>query len=662
MVGLVTEWQPAMELGRSGAVAMPSEDGASGARASPLVGYLGKVQERVGSLDQCPWCASKDRSSTLRSYRINLHESVTLCPEPQCLFPLVSCSLEDIMARLVPAALDGKQRSPSEDQDDSEKVKHLRSDQLHAAEESCLERDNGVCEEAPSLLKENPPSMSSIISPTEEESNDLRRLEGLLVERVIAQPQETVISHVQEDVNSNHEEPVEFCFNKAVNAPFAETVDAHIKEQDAGTGPEPVDTTSEESESLLVLDNSNELLNALHPALPIPTQAMQPPDNFSAAVDVSTNEHESRDNEANVTTTGAHEDVSFGPAALLDTFHGLSHDDIITLTLEEIQTQPAVDHEALPDCIPVPDSSSEAPKDTGEDKDLVVDQASEEIGKQNKGATKVKRQPMRKCRKKAQEVDAPDSPPPPPVVQTAPPYVSSTEPPPQPPPPSDPNSRWSHMLSFLPANQKRNASLAPPTPAQQVRPPLSQSASIQVKRPPAVPTAPVAKRPRLLHTQDDNDDGLPLKAAGMFCAFTSPVQTPPAFPKSPQSRSSDNICLTDTDSLRRKLLKKLKAKKKKLAKLNQLLAHQPDSTAIVSPVNTATMSPMSTQDSVFSSAATSPDSSGFLDLLAGHRDETPDMPHPQTDNFLDEILLTTRTEAQRAMENEALRELELFLS
>ncbi|XP_077448791.1 SUMO-specific isopeptidase USPL1 [Stigmatopora argus] len=662
MVGLVAEWQRAMELGRSGAVAMPGEDGASGARASPLVGYLGKVQERVGSLDQCPWCASKDRSSTLRSYRLSLHESVTLCPEPQCLFPLVSCPLEDIMARLVPAAPNGK---PSEDQDDSEQVKRLRSDQLRAAEESCPDRDNGrtgspldgICEEAPCLLEEIPPSLSSITSPTEEDSNDLRRLEGSLEEHVIAHPEETVISHVQEAVNANLEEPIEFCFDEAVDAPFAETVDAHIEEQDVAPAPEPVDTTSEESESLLILDNSNQLLNAPNPALPIPAQEMQLPENFSAAVDVSTNEHESRHDEANVTTTGTHEDVSIGPAALLETFHGLSHDDIITLTLEEIQTQPAVDHEALPDRILIPDSSSEAPKDAGEDKDLVVEQASEESGKQNKGATKVKRQPMRKCRRKAQEVDAPDSPPPPPpVVQTAP-HVSSTEPP----PPSDPNSRWSYMLGLLPANQKRNAVQPPPTPVEQARPLPSHATSEQVKRP-AVPTALFTKRPRLLHAEDDDDDGLPLKAAGMFCAFTSPVQTPPPFPKSPQSRNGGNICLTDTDSLRHKLLKKLKAKKKKLAKLNQLLAHQPDSTATVSPVNTATVSPVSTHGSVFSSAAASPDSSGFLDLLAGHRDGTPDMPHPQTDNFLDEILLTTRTEAQRAMENEALRELELFLS
>lgn len=61
-----------------------------------------KVQERAASLDCCPWCSSKGLTYPLHSYHINLEESVTLCTNSQCLFPLVSRSLEDVLTSLVP--------------------------------------------------------------------------------------------------------------------------------------------------------------------------------------------------------------------------------------------------------------------------------------------------------------------------------------------------------------------------------------------------------------------------------------------------------------------------------------------------------------------------------------------------------------------------------
>ncbi|XP_049447620.1 SUMO-specific isopeptidase USPL1 [Epinephelus fuscoguttatus] len=97
------EWyQTAMEQKNSSGLPMTGEDTGLGALASPLVGYLGKVQERAASLEYCPWCTSKGLTYALRSYRINLQESITLCTNPQCLFPLVSRSLEDILASLDP--------------------------------------------------------------------------------------------------------------------------------------------------------------------------------------------------------------------------------------------------------------------------------------------------------------------------------------------------------------------------------------------------------------------------------------------------------------------------------------------------------------------------------------------------------------------------------
>ncbi|KAM4620480.1 SUMO-specific isopeptidase USPL1 [Polymixia lowei] len=61
------------------------------------------VQEGGASLEKCPWCASKDLTYALRSYRINFKESIILCTSPRCLFHLVSRPLEDVLASLVPA-------------------------------------------------------------------------------------------------------------------------------------------------------------------------------------------------------------------------------------------------------------------------------------------------------------------------------------------------------------------------------------------------------------------------------------------------------------------------------------------------------------------------------------------------------------------------------
>ncbi|KAF7647609.1 hypothetical protein LDENG_00169800 [Lucifuga dentata] len=60
------------------------------------------VQERAVSFEYCPWCTSKGLTYALRSYRINFQESITLCTNPQCLFPLVSRPLEDVLANLEP--------------------------------------------------------------------------------------------------------------------------------------------------------------------------------------------------------------------------------------------------------------------------------------------------------------------------------------------------------------------------------------------------------------------------------------------------------------------------------------------------------------------------------------------------------------------------------
>ncbi|XP_037604242.1 SUMO-specific isopeptidase USPL1 isoform X3 [Sebastes umbrosus] len=97
------EWyRMAVDQKSSSGLPMTGEDTGLGALASPLAGYLGKVQERAASLEYCPWCISKGLTYALRSYHINLQESITLCTNPQCLFPLVSQPLEDVLAGLNP--------------------------------------------------------------------------------------------------------------------------------------------------------------------------------------------------------------------------------------------------------------------------------------------------------------------------------------------------------------------------------------------------------------------------------------------------------------------------------------------------------------------------------------------------------------------------------
>nr|XP_019952716.1 PREDICTED: SUMO-specific isopeptidase USPL1 isoform X1 [Paralichthys olivaceus] len=102
MVMIVEWYRTTVDQKSSGGLPMTGEDTGLGSLAPPLAGYLGKIQERAASLEHCPWCTSKGLTYALHSYRINLQESITLCTNPQCLFPLVSHSLEDVFASLVP--------------------------------------------------------------------------------------------------------------------------------------------------------------------------------------------------------------------------------------------------------------------------------------------------------------------------------------------------------------------------------------------------------------------------------------------------------------------------------------------------------------------------------------------------------------------------------
>ncbi|XP_071195926.1 SUMO-specific isopeptidase USPL1-like [Salvelinus alpinus] len=106
----------------------------------PLAGYWEKIQERSASLETCPWCAAKGQTQALRSYRISIQEVITLCTDPQCLFPLVSRPLEDVLASLVPPLpqTGRKRKSPSvlENGDSVPSPKSARSEEAVAQNES----------------------------------------------------------------------------------------------------------------------------------------------------------------------------------------------------------------------------------------------------------------------------------------------------------------------------------------------------------------------------------------------------------------------------------------------------------------------------------------------------------------------------------------------
>lgn len=504
------------------------------------------------------------------------------------------------------------------------------------------------------------------------------------------------------------------------------------------------------------------------------------------------------------TTITAGVDTSIGSTTLLDTFEGLSHNDIITLTLVELkadsETQPLSDSKetqdvSVPNKIEIPDStpdsssavigsemchspgvglavtsnSSETESSNGSSSDpTFVPCAKRGRGR---GIAKGKTISKQKDKKAASTKPAPQISPPsssepsnvicnkpvhaaaedrkPPVETPCTSPVSSTETSPlsssQINPakstPLDQNARWSFLLSKHPLTHVRKYVAEPP-------PTHSPALATQVK-----PTPPAHSTPNPVRRQQtpgiffpkpqlrtEETVGLPLKAAEMYGAFgakSSSTQSPLPSPaplsgnakpitshhqKSlmnttvlsgtslsvPEAKGLSEISslkkhrsqsskihpgLNETEALRYKLIKKLKAKKKALAKLNKLLGHagetclQPDSTNLNSPITvTSSTYDGSTCEDFFSdllSPATtasnlSPDSTSLLEKLAGSQDVIDQLDCAvnaadrvsQTDacvvgldpeNFLDEFLSQAVAERPTEIETEALSALGIFM-
>uniref|UniRef100_V9K9T6 Ubiquitin-specific peptidase-like protein 1 n=1 Tax=Callorhinchus milii TaxID=7868 RepID=V9K9T6_CALMI len=64
-----------------------------------MVGYLGKAAENLSPSvgESCPVCAAKGRKQHLRTFCISWKESILLCENPQCIFPLGSKPLNEIL-------------------------------------------------------------------------------------------------------------------------------------------------------------------------------------------------------------------------------------------------------------------------------------------------------------------------------------------------------------------------------------------------------------------------------------------------------------------------------------------------------------------------------------------------------------------------------------
>ncbi|KAM6179974.1 SUMO-specific isopeptidase USPL1 isoform 3-T3 [Erethizon dorsatum] len=71
-----------------------------GVSSLPMVGYLGKNYDsaKVTSDGYCPACREKGKLKALKTYRISFQESIFLCEDLQCIYPLGSKSLNNLIS------------------------------------------------------------------------------------------------------------------------------------------------------------------------------------------------------------------------------------------------------------------------------------------------------------------------------------------------------------------------------------------------------------------------------------------------------------------------------------------------------------------------------------------------------------------------------------
>lgn len=499
----------------------------------------------------------------------------------------------------------------------------------------------------------------------------------------------------------------------------------------------------------------------------------------------------------NVMDTTDAVDTSIGSTTLLDTFQGLTHNDIITLTLVEIKAdsdlQPLSSNEQTQDSslpgrnqmldsapgssstvidgemshsfhvqLPTDSNSSETKNGSSSYPTFVPDAK----GEQERGKLVGRQTDKKAALSETVDISPPASSEPSKIISNNPvsgiaaqgstspletqqaspvsstdtmPLSASQESPAMLPVPLQ-NSRWSFLLSKHPLQPvNKPVDRATPDLLTKVKPtPPTHSTPNPVRRQQI--SGGLFPKPQL---KTEESEGLPLKAAEMYHAFgikssntlsalhTSPerlngksklFQPVTSNPQKPltnttvvsgtsltapgakglseistKKRSSQSSKvppgLSDTQTLRYKLIKKLKAKKKKLAKLNEMLGHQqsaslrPDSTDLTSP-NTVTSSTydgsicedllMDLLSPATTASNLSPDSTDFLEMLASGQEGVGPlacgvsagsaasqvntrMNEPNTENFLDDFISQAGAQRPTEMETEALSALDLFI-
>ncbi|KAM3934745.1 SUMO-specific isopeptidase USPL1 isoform 1-T2 [Leptodactylus fuscus] len=89
-----------------------------------MVGYMGKSPHNISAPHDawCPVCKTKGQTQALKTYRINFTQSIFLCTNPQCIYPLGYTPLDNIIANTA----DLKNSSPNK----KRKFSDLSSDSL----------------------------------------------------------------------------------------------------------------------------------------------------------------------------------------------------------------------------------------------------------------------------------------------------------------------------------------------------------------------------------------------------------------------------------------------------------------------------------------------------------------------------------------------------
>ncbi|KAF4082113.1 hypothetical protein AMELA_G00147890 [Ameiurus melas] len=380
-------------------------------------------------------------------------------------------------------------------------------------------------------------------------------------------------------------------------------------------------------------------------------------------------------------------DSSIGSATLLDTFEGLSHSDIVTLTLVEVK-EGAEENPNFQEKVMGPAESNITEPFHLLEKSS--DHQTECTVKNKKGGAKEVSPSLEMILpsvvKASESAESPR-------VSKCPPALHSSSP-------------SASNLSFLFHRHPSHQSTPLRVPLHAIHPkvdlrfdgneslmakPAELFGGYRTKNPPNPVLGgplrpPFVKLPTVSQKPYSCSDGV---------TSVGPVSTLMKSGSQNIPNSSLSKMVLSTEALRLKLMKRLKAKKKKLAKLNQLLSIEegestprPDSTYISSPYSVT--SSTSAYDSpafdnffaellspAMSASNLSPDSTGLLEMLtnsqsagtsesssqenlaAASKLSVPNDPSSTNDNFLDELISGSR-EQQAVIENAELNALDIF--